>query len=120
NAPVIEEKEVRALKKKPIFQRAIERLERLSSDPTTRRAYEASINEHRDHLAVLAAQLKVGEEIGLKKGEAKGLKKGEEIGLKKGEKKEQVKIARAMQKASFPNDQISKLTGLSIQEIENF
>lgn len=98
NASIIREKEVNTLKKEPIFQRALERLERLSSDPATRKAYEASINEHRDHLAVLSAERKEGQKEGLKEGI--------------------LKIARAMRKENFPIDQISKLTGLLIKEIE--
>lgn len=93
NASVIKEKEVNALKKEPIFQRALERLERLSSDPATRKAYEASINEQRDHLAVLSAARN------------EGLNQGK------------LEIARAMRKEKFSIDQISKLTGLSIEEI---
>ena len=95
NASEIREKEVNALKKEPIFQRALERLERLSSDPATRKAYEASINEHRDHMAVLSAHRKEGLNEGLKEG------------WKKGRKEEKLEIARTMQKENFSIDQIS-------------
>ena len=68
NASTIKEKEVNTLKKEPVFQRALERLERLSSDPSTRKAYEASINEHRDHLAVLSSERKEGHKEGHRQG----------------------------------------------------
>jgi len=67
NASLIKEKEANSLKQDPVFQRALERLERLSSDPKTRKAYEASINEHRDYLAVLSSERKAGHVDGLKK-----------------------------------------------------
>ena len=97
NASVIREKEVNSLKKEPIFQRALERLEKLSADPATRKAYEASINELRDHQAVLSAERKEGE--------------------KKGRKERELEIARTMHRENFPIDQISKLTGLTTEEI---
>ncbi|WP_194847905.1 Rpn family recombination-promoting nuclease/putative transposase [Candidatus Neptunochlamydia vexilliferae] len=95
NASLIKEKEVNTLKQDPVFQRALERLERLSSDPATRKAYEASINEHRDHLAVLSSERKAGR------------------------KEEKLEIAQAMVKDGLSVQQISKLTGLSVKEIES-
>lgn len=111
NASMIREKEADSLKKEPVFQRALERLERLSSDPTTRKAYEESINEQRDHLAVLSSERNAGLEEGLQK----GLKKG----LQKGKKNKSLEIARAMLKEGLPAKQISKLIGLSDEEIES-
>ncbi|MBF5059082.1 Rpn family recombination-promoting nuclease/putative transposase [Candidatus Neptunochlamydia vexilliferae] len=95
NASLIKEKEANALKQDPVFQRALERLERLSSDPATRKAYEASVNEHRDHLAVLSSERKAGR------------------------KEEKLEIAQALLKQGLPVNQISEATGLSSEEIES-
>ena len=55
-------------------------------------------------------------------GEKMGLEKGEKVGLKKGEKvgkmKEQFKIAKNMLKNNMSKEVISKITELSIAEIE--
>ena len=107
NASLIKEKEANSLKQDPVFQRALERLERLSSDPKTRKAYEASINEHRDHLAVLSSERKAGHVEGLKKGRQEG------------RKEEKNEIAQALLKQGLPVDRISEATGLSIEEIKS-
>lgn len=93
NASTIKEKEVNTLKKEPVFQRALERLERLSSDPTTRKAYEASINEHRDHLAVLSSERKEGQRQGI------------------------LGVAKKMLKRRRPIEEIAEDTGLSTEDI---
>ncbi|MBF5059309.1 hypothetical protein NEPTK9_000819 [Candidatus Neptunochlamydia vexilliferae] len=95
NASLIKEKEASALKQDPVFQRALERLERLSSDPATRKAYEASINEHRDHLAVLSSERKAGR------------------------KEEKLEIAQALLKQGLPLSQIAEATGLLIEEVKS-
>ncbi|MGE0198129.1 MAG: hypothetical protein AB7S94_05140, partial [Simkaniaceae bacterium] len=107
NASLIKEKEANSLKQDPVFQRALERLERLSSDPKTRKAYEASINEHRDHLAVLSSERKAGHVEGLKKGRQEGRQERDR------------EIALKMLKRGRSIDEIVEDTGLSIEEIKN-
>lgn len=104
NSSYIKEKDVNTLKKEPIFKQALERLERLSSDPATRKAYEASINDQRDHMATLIAAEKTGEI----KGEIKGKIEGK------------FEVALEMHQDNFPIEQISKLTKLSIEELQTF
>lgn len=55
---------------------------------------------------------------GHKKGKREGIKEGEKQGVKKGEKKKAVKIAKALKKQSDPVSKITKLTGLTPEEIE--
>ncbi len=66
--------------------------------------------------------IKEGEEKGRKEGEEKGRKEGEEKGRKEGreegEMKKAITIARNMKNAGFEKDQISRLTGLTIEEVE--
>ncbi|MBF5059958.1 hypothetical protein NEPTK9_001482 [Candidatus Neptunochlamydia vexilliferae] len=99
NAPFLKEEERELLKKDPIFQRALERLEMLSADPKTRKAYEASINDQRDHLAVIEA--------------------AERKAHKEGEANKALEIAQTLLKQGLPVNQISEATGLSSEEIES-
>ena len=84
NASKIKEEEREKLKKDPIFGVALERLEYLSSDPETRKAYQESIDEQRNFTAIKQADLKEGREEGLREGREKGLQEGREKGLKEG------------------------------------
>ena len=61
------------------------------------------------------AGLEKGEQIGLEKGKQIGLKKGE----KNGEKKKAIEIAKNAIAMDLKNEDISKITGLSVKEIEN-
>jgi len=54
----------------------------------------------------------------LKIGKEAGLKEGKKIGLEKGIKKEKIKVAKKSLKEGLSIKLISKLTGLSIEEIE--
>ena len=94
DAPSLKKEEREALKKDPVFQRAIERLEMLSSDPKTRKAFESSVNDQRDHLAVIDAA------------------------ENKGRKEEKQQIALALLKQKLPIKQIAEATGLSVEEIK--
>ena len=59
-----------------------------------------------------------GEESGFQKGEESGFQKGEESGFQKGEESLMAKIAHRMLSAKYDKQEISKMTGLSIQEID--
>jgi predicted transposase YdaD len=61
--------------------------------------------------------LQKGEQIGLQKGEQIGLQKGEQIGLQKGEQKKALEIAKNAIQLGLSNEEISKLTGLSVDEV---
>ena len=65
------------------------------------------------------AGLEKGEQIGLEKGEQIGLEKGKQIGLEKGETKKAIEIAKNAIAMDLKNEDISKITGLSVKEIEN-
>ena len=57
-------------------------------------------------------------ERGYKEGEESGFQKGEESGFQKGEESLMAKIAHRMLSAKYDKQEISKMTGLSIQEID--
>jgi predicted transposase/invertase (TIGR01784 family) len=105
DAPSLQEEDREALKKDPIFQRAIERLEMLSSDPKRRKAYEASVNDQRDHTATIDAA------------KQEGHKEGHREGREEGRKEEKHKIAQALLKQGLSIQQISQATSLSVEEI---
>lgn len=108
--------------KDPVFGRALARLERLSSDPKTRKAYENSINEQRDHQAILEAAMKAGREEGQRANLKKNLEEGKRLGFKKGieagRQKEKLEIAKALLKKLLTMQEVSKITGLSLKEIK--
>jgi len=118
----------------PGLQAARKNLQYMQMSRADQLAYDRHIDAimvQNDALSLqLAEGLKEGEAIGLKKGEAIGLKKGEAIGLKKGEaigleKGEAIgadKVRRAnvlaMKAEGLPIPVISRVTGLSVKEIE--
>ena len=101
DAPSLKQEERTTLKKDPLFQRALERLETLSSDPQTRKAFESSINDQRDHKATLDAA------------ENKGHQEGREEGLQEGRRQ----IALALLKQKLPVQKIAQATDLSYASI---
>ena len=102
DAPSLQKEDVEVLRKDHVFQRALERLEMLSSDPKTRKAYEASVNNQRDHVAVVEA----AEKIAL------------EAGRQEGEKKKSLEIAHNLLKIDLPIEQIMQTTDLTLEEIK--
>jgi predicted transposase YdaD len=62
--------------------------------------------------------LEEGEAIGIEKGQAEGRAEGEAIGLQKGETIGILKTAKKMKEEGLDVNVISKLTNLSIDEIE--
>ena len=136
NASKIREEERTKLKQDPIFGVALERLEYLSSDPATKKAYQESIDEQRNFTAIKQADLKEGREEGLMEGLIKGkeeglmegLIKGEEKGLKKGliKGKEEglmegklYMAKKLLQMGLLPLTEIAEMTGLDSQDIQS-
>ncbi len=93
------------------------------------RAYELSVNAYRDIKNGIDAAKKEGMEKGIEKGIAIGTKKGIVIGTEKGiaigtekgiaigTKNKAVEIARNMAREGIPYATISKVTGLTVEEI---
>ena len=106
NASSIKEEDFQKLKADPIFRIALERLERLSSDPDTRKAYEESLNEQRNLMAIKQASVK------------EGFKEGREEGKLEGRKEERFAIAKEMFKMGMDVKAIAKATSLPVEEIK--
>jgi len=73
--------------------------------------YQQSLNAYRD--------IKNSIDTAFLKGEKKGEKRGEKRGIKKGERKKQIEAAKIGLNEGYPIEMISKMTGLTKEEIEN-
>ncbi|MBO5828394.1 MAG: Rpn family recombination-promoting nuclease/putative transposase, partial [Paludibacteraceae bacterium] len=117
-----------------IFKRFFEVAEIAAFSKTERYDYEENLKNCNDWFSVMNTAKKdgleegeaigiekgraEGEAIGLQKGEAIGLQKGEAIGLQKGEAIGILKTAMKMKEEGLDVNVISKLTNLSVDEIE--
>ena len=68
-----------------------------------------------DQKAIEAA----GYDKGLEDGKKQGIEAGVELGKKQGISAAKIEIAKEMKLQGYDNNAIKKLTGLSIEEIEN-
>lgn len=82
------------------------------------RAYELSVNAYRDIKNGIDAAKKEGMEKGIAIGTEKGIAIGTEKGIAIGTKNKAVEIARNMAREGIPSSIISKVTGLSVEEID--
>ena len=84
----------------------------LEEDPVR---YEISVNAYRDYLATIDYAAKKGVEEGFED----GLQKGIQEGIRKGQQEKALEIARSMKAMGMTSEQIMKVTGLSLAEIES-
>ena len=100
------------------YKQAEEELEYLSGDPN----FKNWVMDRAFYLMDQASYAKQLKDEGIKEGLEKGIKEGIEEGIKNGEasgkKKSQIEIAKKLLKLNMPIEQISKITELSIEEIE--
>ena len=99
----------------PELEKAIHILEVMNFTEEEREAYE----DHLKWLRIETNSLKKAEDKGRKEGREEGHREGHKEGLKEGRKEEKHQIARAMLKENLPVKQVSKLTGLSVEEINS-
>lgn len=85
-------------------------------------SYESSLKHKRDAESVFNSALRSGEALGhakgLEKGLEKGLKEGRAKGRAEGEHKQAIESARKMLNKGYSKEDISEISGLSIEEIE--
>ena len=72
-----------------------------------------------DEQEALMKAFRTDAKIAEEKAEMTGLKKGEKLGLEKGKKENTIENAKNAIAIGLKNEDISKITGLSIEEIEN-
>ena len=94
-----------------VFARLFEAAEIAKFTPKERHAYEDSLKHYRDIKNVVDTARGEGREEGLKE----GMEKGREEGMEK----RNIEIAEQMKKGGFSDEQISSMTGLSLEEVEN-
>ena len=96
-----------------------EQLDKISQDENERRMAELREKAVRDEMAIRDSGIKEGYKKGLEDGEKKGEEKGFIEGKKNGALEEKISIAKNMLKANIDKKNISEITGLNIDEIEN-
>ena len=100
--------------KNPEIKKAVVVLEQLSEDEQTRALAEAREKMLRDEYARLETAEQIGEERGIEIGEERGIQIGEERGIEIGKKE----TAKKLLEIQMSIDDISKITGLNKDEIE--
>ena len=88
-----------------------------------RQRYDESIKTMRDHISAYDTARNKGLAEGVAKGRseglAEGLSKGKIEGRSEGVKEEKIQTARRMKTEGFSIELITKMTGLSLEEIAN-
>ena len=100
------------------MKRAMEHLRDLSQDEGLRREEEAREKFLMDQRAEKAYAFDEGMEKGMEKGMQKGMEKGRLQGKEEGRAEGMEKVALNMLKSNFKPSVISKITGLSKEEIK--
>ena len=101
------------------IKKAKEQLDKISQDENERRLAELREKAVRDEMAIRDSGIKEGYKKGLEDGEKKGEEKGFIEGKKNGALEEKISIDKNMLKANIDKKNISEITGLNIDEIEN-
>ena len=105
------------------IKKAKEQLDKISQDKKERRLAELREKAIMDEMAIRDSGYnegrKEGIEIGLQQGIHRGIELGKEEGLKKGKEAEKKSIAQNMLEMKIDKETISKVTGLTISEIDN-
>ena len=96
------------------IKKAKEKLEEISNDPIMQRIADWK----EDYIIEMNTTKTTSERKGYKQGLERGREQGEKIGIKQGEINEKKEIAKKLKQDNMSLDYISKITGLSIEEIE--
>ena len=105
--------------KSPIFKKVSEISDISALSREERIKYDHAIKVYRDNLCVYEDAIESGLKEGFKKGMEKGIEKGMEIVMEKGAREKTLSIAKDMKKYNTDISFIIKITGLTIEEINN-
>lgn len=105
--------------RKAVFEKLEEIADVASLSKEERERYENSVNVYRTNLCVMDAAKEEGREEGRQEGREEGRQEGLEEGLEKGRQEERLANARSMKAEGADYAFISKITGLSEDEIRN-
>jgi len=108
---VIEEADLPSFHSEDWMKQALTKLDKSKMDHDQRLLFEMALARHGSMMEMREQDRQEGKEEGLIEGEIKGEKKGK--------REEKIELAKKLQSEGFENEYISKLTGLSIEEIEN-
>lgn len=98
---------------------AKEELNKISQDKKERRLAELREKAIMDEMAIRDSGYNDGKKEGIKEGIEQGIEKGKNEGLKIGKKIRSIEIAKEMLKENLDLAVISKVTGLSSDELKN-
>jgi len=98
----------------PELKKALNALKMMNFSPEEREAYEGRLK----WLRIESTTLRKAENKGFEKGITKGLKQGHKEGRKEGLEEGKKQIAKALLKQSLSLEQISKATGLTLEELK--
>ena len=101
------------------IRKANKEVEKLSQDKEERELYELRLKAIRDEENIRLTGIEEGMARGLRKGRIQGRKAGLKQGLEVGRNERNIEIAKNMLKKGMEIKDISEITGLSIEEIEN-
>ena len=101
------------------IKKAKEQLNKISQDKKERRLAELREKAIMDEMAIRDSGYNEGRKEGLEEGIHRGIELGKEEGVKKGKKAEKKSIAQNMLEMKIDKETISKVTGLTISEIDN-
>ena len=112
-------REIPSVLQERIFRKLFNTAEVANLNEEEMKTYEASLKEKRDWKNAMDYAMAEAETKGMEKGIEKGMVKGMVKGMEKGIKKERLVIAKNMKKENIAVEVISRLTGLSIEDINN-
>ncbi|RCX06861.1 putative transposase/invertase (TIGR01784 family) [Anaerobacterium chartisolvens] len=104
-----------AMREEPAIARAEEVLQYLGSFDEIRRYYEAREMAVHDEITRITG----AREEGLREGIEKGIEKGIQKGMEKGTFQMKAGIVRNMRSIGVKDEEISRLTGLTVEEVES-
>ena len=108
-----------AKKENKEIKKAVEDFEVLTGDKEIKRLAEIRLMSELEEQAALASARTKGQEEGRKLGQEEGRKLGQEEGRKLGQEETNKEIAKKLLKMELSIEQISEITRLSKEEIEN-
>jgi len=98
--------------------KAISKMNLFRGDEVMKAMYEAELKARFDKIEYINEGKEEGLKEGLNEGIEKGKMEGKEEGIKEGEKNKSIEIARNMLKKGYKIEDISELSGLSVDEIK--
>lgn len=111
--------EIPSILQEKVFRKAFRIAEVANLNEEEMKTYDQSLKDRRDWQNVLDYAIGEAREKGMKRGRQEGRQEGRLEGREEGRKFEKLAIAKQMKEENYPVAAISRITGLSPEEIEN-